>query len=201
MKEDYLWDKTGDIDPEIERLENKLAVFRYWETEPPALPAKIIPFERKTPRGFIRLAFAFAGSSAALAIVSLGVWLHISNNEIEIVKDSTETFAPTIDERIAAETSVRKPYDSVPKKVETPKPFAGRKIAKVRKIVQPNVRQNRLTAQNVDAKKPTVTLTKEEQFAYDQLMRALSITSSKFKLVKDKVEGVEAGNGIRKDGR
>lgn len=52
MKEDYLWDKTGVADPEIERLENALAVFRYQEAEPPALPAKIVPFERKTPRGF-----------------------------------------------------------------------------------------------------------------------------------------------------
>jgi hypothetical protein len=176
MKEDYLWDKTGDIDPEIERLENALAVFRYQETEPPALPAKIIPFEKKTPRGFFRLGFAFA-ACAAIAIISLGVWLQISSNKIEVVKDSTETIAPQIDEKIADKTSVKKLDDSVVEKVEIPKQPAGRKITKVRKIIQPIARQNNLTAQNVEVKKPTVKLTKEEKFAYDQLMLALSITS------------------------
>ena len=43
MNEDYLWDKTGE-DPEIEKLENALQVFRYKETAPPALPAKALPF-------------------------------------------------------------------------------------------------------------------------------------------------------------
>ena len=189
MKEDYLWDKTGE-DPEIERLENALAVFRYQETEPPALPAKIIPFERKTPRSFFRLAFAFA-ACAAIAIISLGVWLQTSSNKFEIAKDSTETIAPQIGELIADETSLKKPNDLIVEKVKVPKQTAGRKILKIRKIIQPITRQNNLIALNVEVKKPSVKLTKEEKYAYDQLMLALSITSSKFKLVKDKVEGVE----------
>ncbi len=36
MKEDYLWDKTGE-NHEIERLENALKMFRYKETAPPSL--------------------------------------------------------------------------------------------------------------------------------------------------------------------
>jgi type III secretory pathway component EscV len=200
MKEDYLWDKTGAVDPEIQRLENALTVFRYQETEPPALPAKIIPFERKTPRGFFRLAFAFA-ACAALAIISLGVWLQISNNKVEIAKNSTETIAPQIDERVADETSVKQSDDSIVEKVEIPEQPARQKITKIRKVVQPIARQNKLIAQNVEVKKPTVKLTKEEKFAYDQLMLALSITSSKFKMVKDKVEGVEEQNEVRKNGR
>ncbi len=147
MKEDYLWDKTGE-DPEIERLEKALTVFRYQETEPPALPAKIIPFERKTPRGFFRLAFAFA-ACAAIAIISLGVWLQISSNKIEIVKDSTETITPRIDEKIADETSVKQSDDSIVEKVEIPEQPARQKITKIRKVVQPIARQNKLIAQNV----------------------------------------------------
>ncbi len=65
MKEDYLWNKTGN-DPEIEKLENALKAFRYQETAPPALPAKIIPFETKTSRGFFRLAFAFTAFATVL---------------------------------------------------------------------------------------------------------------------------------------
>jgi hypothetical protein len=200
MKEDYLWDKNGAADPEIERLENALAVFRYQETEPPALPAKIIPFEIKNPRDFFRLFFAFA-ACAALMIISLGVWLQISSDKIEVVEDSTETIAPPPGEKIADKTSIKKLDDSVVKKIEITKQPDARTITKVRNVVQPVVRQKKLIAQNVEVKKPTVRLTKEEKFAYDQLMLALSITSSKFKLVKDKVEGVETENAGRINGR
>jgi len=196
MKEDYLWDQTGTIDPEIERLENALAVFRYQETEPPALQAKIVPFERNTPRGFFRLAFGFAACTA-LAIISLGVWLQISSDKIEIVKDSTETTAPRIDEKVAGEISVMQPDDLIVEKVEIPKQTATRKIIKVRNVVQPITRRNNLIARNVEVKKPTVKLTKEEKYAYDQLMLALSVTSSTFKKVKDKVEGAEEQNAAR----
>jgi len=199
MKEDYLWNKTGE-DPEIERLENALAVFRYQETAPPALPAKIIPFERNTPRGFFRLAFAFA-VCVAVAIISLGVWLQISSDKIEVVKDSIKTIAPQIAKKLVDETSVKKSNDSIVEKVKIQKQTAERKIIKVRKVVQPIVGQNKLIARNVKVKKPTVRLTKEEKFAYDQLMLALSITSSKFKLVRDKVEGVEMESIVRKNGQ
>ena len=199
MKEDYLWDKTG-ADPEIQRLENALRMFRYKETAPPALPAKIIPFERKTPRKFFRLAFAFA-ACAAFVIVSLGVWMQFSSEKIEVAKDSTETTAPQISKKVSDEIADEKLDDLIDKKVEVPKQSAEQKIIKVRKVVQPIVRQNKLIARNVEVKKPTVRLTKEEKFAYDQLMLALSITSSKFKLVKDKVEGVEMGSIVRTNGQ
>ena len=199
MKEDYLWDKTGE-DPEIQRLENALQVFRYKETAPPTLPAKIIPFERKTPRKFFRLAFAFA-ACAAFVIVSLGVWLQISSEKIEIAKDSTETTAPQVSEKVSDEIPAKKPDDLIVEKVEAPKQSVERNVMKVKKPVPAIARQNNLIAQKVEVKKPTVKLTKEEKFAYSQLMLALSITSSKFKLVKDKVEGVEEQNAIRKNGR
>ena len=199
MKKDYLWDKTGE-DPEIERLENALAVFRYQGGEPPALPAKIIPFERKAPRGFFRLAFAFA-ACAAFVIASLGVWFQFPDKKIEVANDSTETIAPQIIEKVSAETPVKKSDNLIVEKVELPKQSLKSNVAKVKKPVPAIVRQNKLTVQNVAVKKPTVKLTKEEKYAYSQLMLALSITSSKFKMVKDKVENVEEQNAVRKNER
>lgn len=203
MKEDYLWNKTGE-DPEIQRLENALQVFRYRETAPPALPAKIIPFERKTPRKFFRLAFTFA-ACAAFAIVSLGVWLQISSEEIEVAKDSTETTVPQVGKKVSGETADEKP-DDLPdsltvKKVEVPKQSTEQKVIKVRKLVPAIVRQNKTIAQNVQVKKPTVKLTKDEKYAYDQLMLALSITSSKLKLVEEKIYGVEETKNILENER
>ena len=189
MKEDYLWDKTGQ-DFEIERLENALKAFRYQETAPPALPAKIIPFEKKNRWSFFRLSFASA-AFAALMIVCIGVWLQYSPKKIEIAKDSTETIAPQIDKKDSDTNWVEKPNDLIVEKVEAPKQTVKRNVVKIRKVVPTNIRQNNLMARNVEVKKPAVILTKEEKYAYDQLMLALSITSSKLKLVSDKVSGSE----------
>jgi len=199
MKEDYLWDKTGQ-DVEIERLENALRVFRYQETAPPALPAKIIPFERKSPRSFFRLSFAFA-AFAALMIVCVGIWLQVSPEKIEVAKDSTETIAPQIDKKVSDGVLVEKPKDLVIEKVEMPKQSVKRNIVKIRKIVPTANRQNDLIARNAKLKKPEVKLTKEEKYAYNQLMLALSITGSKLKLVADKIDGVEEQNVILKNNR
>ena len=199
MKEDYLWDKTGE-DPEIRRLENALQVFRYKETAPPALPAKIIPFERKISPRFFRLAFAFA-ACAAFVIVSLGVWMQFSSEKIEVAKDSTETTAPQVNKKVSDEIVDERPNDLIVKKVEVPKQSAEQKIIKVRKIVPAIVRQNKTIAQNVQVKKPTVKLTKDEKYAYDQLMLALSIMSSKLKLVEEKIYGVEETKNILENER
>lgn len=200
MKKDYLWDKSGAADPEIERLENALAVFRYVETEPPALPAKIIPFERKTPRGFFRLAFAFA-ACAALVMVSLGVWFQSAGKKTEAAKDLIETIAPQVIGKVSDTTPVTKPDEKIFEKIKIPKQSVARNVVKIRKTVPAIAHQNKAIARNIAIKKPTVKLTKEEKYAFDQLMLALSVTSSTFKKVKDKVEGVEEKNVVRKNGR
>jgi len=200
MKEDYLWDKTGAVDPEIERLENALAVFRYQATDAPALPAKIIAFEKKTSRSFFRFALAFA-ACAAFVIVSLGFWFQFSDQKIEVAKDSTETIAPPIVEKVSDEAPVKNTDDSIVVKVETPKQSVERNVVKIKKSVPAIARQNNLTARNGENKKTAVKLTSEEKYAYDQLMLALSVTSSTFKKVKDKVEGVEEQSAVRQDER
>ena len=167
MKEDYLWDKTGR-DPEIEELENALAVFRYKETAPPELPAKVLPFVKKeTPRSFMRYAFAVAACVAIVAI-SLGVWLQVSENTSDI------KFVEAIATEETPESS-DEPSDKKP----------GEKIVKVTKTA-PVVKHKTLARKPKNHKAPK--LTKEEKYAYDQLMLALSITSSKLKIVKDKIE-------------
>lgn len=196
MKQDYLWDKTG-ADPEIENLENALAVFRYKEIAPPALPAKIIPFKKESPRRSFRFAYAIAACTA-FVMIGLGVWFQFSTNEIETQENVAQTIEPQIPATIpdaaivehkapivnSAETS---PKTTVESAIRISAPRAVRK----NKIIPAVVRQPEKRAGNIAAKKSDVQLTKEEQYAYDQLMLALSITSSKLKLVKDKVEGFE----------
>ena len=199
MKEDYLWDKNGQ-DFEIERLENALKTFRYQETAPPVLPANIVPFEKKNPRGFFRLSFALAGF-AVLMIVCFSFWLEFSHGKIEVAKNSPETLASPISETIPSEISVQPSKDLIVERLETPQQSIKQNVVKISKIVATNIRSKNLATRNVEAKKPAVKLTSEEKYAYDQLMLALSITSSKLKLVSDKVEGVEEKPEVREIAR
>ena len=214
MKEDYLWDKTGQ-DSEIERLENALQAFRYQATAAPKLPAKIIPFEnieKKSSHSFFRFSFASA-ALAALMIACLGVWLQYSSEKIEVaknlpetkkteaVKDSTETIAPQIDKEISDKILIKKQPDSVIEKPEIRKQSTKRDIVKIRKTVPPIDRRNDSIARNVEAEKPAVKLTDEEKYAYSQLMLALSITGSKLKLVRDKIDGVKEQKVVLENNR
>jgi len=96
MKQDYLWDKTGE-DSEIEELENALAAFRYQEIAPPTLPAKFPPFAEKAgakirSRKF-SFTFAFA-ACAAIVLILFGDWFQISNDKTAVLGDSAKTIVP-----------------------------------------------------------------------------------------------------------
>ncbi len=212
MKEDYLWDKTGS-DAEIEGLENALKAFRWQEFAPPELPAKVVPFEKKTRRGFFRLSFGFAAFAAVL-IVCLGVWFQFYGDKTEMAKDAPKIIAPPMRENAAVENPIRKPADLFVETVETPKKSVESKAVKVKKFVPQAIRRDKsnernteinkpdnLVAKNIETKKPTVKLTKEEVYAYNQLMLALSITSSKLKLVQDKVDGIEEKTAVLENER
>jgi hypothetical protein len=195
MNEDYLWDKTGE-DPEIEKLENALAVFRYKETAPPELPAKVLPFKQKdAPRSFVRYAYA-AAACVAFAAISLGVWLQLSNNKTgEAAAEITAIYTPQTSFETPTET-----FLPLIEKSRAQKEIAKPNIVKIRKPVSPTIRQNRTLAQNARKAKPD-ELTTEEKYAYNQLMLALSITGSKLRLVTDRIEGTEKQNAVNKDGQ
>ncbi len=204
MKEDYLWDKTGK-DSEIEKLENSLQAFRSTNTTPPALPAKTFAFDKgfvptKTARRSFQFAFA-AFASLALVIISIGVF--------QIVRTDDQDLAQNSAEQMSNKTIVEKPI-SVPEESKeiseptitkakfTAKRQIKRRVVKDKKQVPTKISDNKTIAKDIkpkvvkpEQKSETVILTEEEQYAYDQLMTALAITSSKLKLVKDKVQGLE----------
>lgn len=73
MNEDYLWDKTGEADPEIERLEQTLSSLRFKR------PAEPLPLPATAPRKLFLLNFPRPVLAAAAAILVLllagGLWL------------------------------------------------------------------------------------------------------------------------------
>ena len=71
MNEDYLWDKSGEPDPEIQELEQILAPFRY---QPMPLE---LPVVRR--RSYVPLAIA---ATILIALLITGVWLRLRKQNI-----------------------------------------------------------------------------------------------------------------------
>ncbi len=182
---DYLWDRSGE-EADIEALEESLKQFRCGKLDDsrPPLP------EASTRRPLTAIfRFAMIPASAVLAVAS--IWLF---------------YAPQTDVTLKRETSretvQRQPAD-VFKPVSTQKtadnPLAGTSRAE-RKIVRKRnplkifkrkrpVRRQVGTTTRAVREKGVPAITEEEEQAYNVLMKALLITSSKLKLVKEKVDG------------
>lgn len=185
MKEDYLWDKSGTPDPEIEKLENALQVFRYKETQPPALPANnVVAFKNDSKNVSTRRVFSIpmtiAASVALMAVVS-GLWFFISNNQKQAGNNVVL--------EIRQEEEI--PWAMLP--IEKTVDVKDEKKDEKNVVLFPS--QN---ARNIPHPKQEeeIKLTDEERYAYEQLMKALKITSDKLNYIKQKTQGKEEEKGI-----
>ena len=73
MNDDYLWDRTGEPDPEIEELERVMGALRY-EAPPLEIPAGVVPERRTTTPHMVSTRWAVA-AAVALIVLGLGLWL------------------------------------------------------------------------------------------------------------------------------
>lgn len=72
MNDDYLWDKSGEPDPQIQQLEEILGTLRY-QPKPLNLPHR---------RNY--LAWLAIAASIAIALLAAGLWLGLRNQEASI---------------------------------------------------------------------------------------------------------------------
>jgi hypothetical protein len=175
MNDEYLWNKTG-TDAEIEELENELKAFRFQPSEPPALSTKVLALPERRSFSFFKLGFAVAFAAAVIVVISL-IWLRTPVNHSEKHSEYVRNDSPN-----AAIPGAILPEDSGKPIVDPPMP----KPKKVTNFKPPTTNATR--AVKVVAKKEE-KLTPEEKHAYDQLMKALAITSNELKFVKDKING------------
>ena len=72
MKDDYLWDRSGETDPEVDRLEKVLRSYRY-QPRPasPELISRLPRPEHPARRSWMKLAAA----AAAILLLALGLWI------------------------------------------------------------------------------------------------------------------------------
>ena len=89
MNDDYLWDKTGQPDPQIQQLEEILGALRY---EPKPL---VIKDEVRVPRRRNYFPLLAIAASILLAILAGGIWLRVrSRNEVPKQQANIETPTP-----------------------------------------------------------------------------------------------------------
>lgn len=197
MKDDYLWDKKGN-DSEIEWLENSLRAFSYKEADAPEIPASILQFKKEKPRTMIpyvhalAAGFAFALILTGIAFVYFNSITETANQrgDLEFVKNEIQP------EQIASDSILPRKVES--KSVSTLEQLKDAEKSKIRNkkfkseklIYKPKAKPLKVKTVYI------VKLTEEEKEAYEKLMLALSITSSKLKIVKDKVQNLEEQTAI-----
>ena len=99
MKDDYLWDKSGQPDPEIQKLEEILGTLRY-QPKPLELPAS------RRRSYFPLLAIA---ASLLLAVLVAGIWVRVRNQSVPQPQQAEVISTPS-------------PVEPEPKTVETVAP-------------------------------------------------------------------------------
>ncbi|HUR98006.1 MAG TPA: hypothetical protein VMZ26_08090 [Pyrinomonadaceae bacterium] len=186
MNEEYLWNKTGE-DPEIEKMEKALAVFRYRE----ATPAAVVPRYEASPHrpGGFRISFAFAFACLAVVMVFAVLWLRISNDNTGFEDAGEIVFVQQEAEIPSADPSVEPRLQPIRTPDSNDRPAGGRRRTVTRTSAAV---RHRPRLKDVVPKDTIATLTEEERFAYRQLMLALSITGSKLKIVQDAIDGKES---------
>ncbi len=88
MNDDYLWNKTGQPDPEIQQLEEILGTLRY---RPKPL---VIPDDVRIPRRRNYFPLLAIAASILLAIVAGSIWLRVRSRN-EAPKQQAQVESPT----------------------------------------------------------------------------------------------------------
>ncbi len=177
MNDNYLWDKTGEPDPEVQELEQILGTLRYQPREL-EMPADIRPQRRS----YVTRGLAIA-AAVALVVLGLGVWTTTRRNakpEVVAVVNPTKV-----------DSSEKKAVESVsPSHVEHPNPatqpgaLASRKPR--RNSGTSPVRNRR---REVVPSKLSESEIAEAKAAKDQLILALRVASTKLNEAKRKTQG------------
>ena len=179
MNEDYLWDKTGEPDPEIQELEEILGALRY-QAQPLEIPRDLLTPKRRNHFPILAIA-----ATVLLALIATGIWLRVR----------TEREPQQHQAQVVPAPSPVEPKEAAPPPqiAVEPQPPAGKMEERV---AVNNKRRHR---------SPTPSLGKQEReealAAKEQLMLALRLTSEKLSLVQRKTHSTTPANQIKNQHR
>lgn len=179
MNDDYLWDKSGEPDPEIQQLEELLGTLKY---QPRPLEIPEAPRTAR-PRFYLPISLAAA---IALALIGVGVWRAMSRKE-----EAAVARQPVVESKSTA------PVNASPKqqpgKVEnsgTPGVVADRYAVTHR----PRPRARRVMR---DRSELSSIQKAEGEKAKEQLVLALRLASAKLNLAQQRTQGTQRAPIIR----
>lgn len=110
MNDDYLWDKSGEPDPEIQELENILAPLRYQPT-PLELPADVVVPRKRNY--FPLLAIA---ATVLIALLAAGVWLRVRTEKTAPPQEQAKSVPSVYKETPVATQTAESPKKVVRKR-------------------------------------------------------------------------------------
>jgi hypothetical protein len=184
MKEDYLWDKSGEVDEEVAQLEKMLGSLRYKRpAEPLPLPA--------LSRPWFRLNSTLLAAAAAILLLLLagGLWLKlnrsVSNNPATVSGPPPPTGPVSTTGGSVA---------GIEKK-QSPEPKSAPRDVLIRRA--PVVRRLFLQAKYSETKRARdAEYLRKGELAKEQLIKALQITSEKLNVVQKKIQGARENGPI-----
>jgi cytoskeletal protein RodZ len=182
MNNNYLWDRFGEIDPDIQQLEETLGTLRY-QPQPLQIPAHL---QIGRHRRFYPL-MAIAATIALIAI-ALGLWFAFKQRQA------------------APPSEVRQNSQPASPKIE--KPEAPRKDQPQQAVVNPGSKpaviqkRHREPARTLQASYKVRTpappqLTPAELAEREQVLVALRLVSAKLNVAQRRTQGLPAPNSIR----
>ena len=180
MNDNYLWDRTGEPDGEIQKLEEVLGSLRF-QSQPLRIPADV-SLTKKRP--LLPLAIAAA---IALLIIAAGLWFRISrpqpSPQIQVKHESATQ--PEKVQPPPASLQQESVVDAGPNQIVVPRhKHSGSLVALSQRRPRPvETRQTELS--------------EEELAQKEQLVTALRLVSVKLNLAQRKTQGLPQSNIIR----
>jgi hypothetical protein len=180
MNDNYLWDRTGDADAEVQRLEELLGTLRY-QPKPLQIPSSIT-IGRKRSYGWLAIAAA-----VAVMVIAAGIWFRVRTSALTPPTEASR------DQRVAPLTP--NAPSSEPERV------AVNKVPAPPNMVRQPQRIAVATLHKPRARREESALTTQELAQKEQLLTALRLVSSKLNLAQRKSQGLPQTNIIRNQHR
>jgi hypothetical protein len=168
MNDDYLWDKTGEPDPQIQELEEILGTLRH-KPQPLAIPADLLVTRRRSYRPLVAIAAALL-----FAVLAVGLWLSFQRNDVAV------PYNTKVEERKTSPATPDSPKDGNESAAPTP-----------RLVETPARKQNALTASHKPRRVVVPKVDRRDEEAREakaQLMIAFRLASEKLSLVQRKTQ-------------
>jgi hypothetical protein len=208
---DYLWDKTGEPDEDVARLEELLGTLRY-EPRPLVLPtelgAQTARSKFRPQRSFKRQWLALA--AALLLMLLTGVWMlkwqhdnrarreaAIKTNSKSVTHETVPNGKTAPAEQTASTTTKEQLAPSqikefTPIKASPPKRVIYRAARAPRHVRSIRSAPREQVATNRHSENANATLKQQQQQATEQLLLALRITSAKLNYAERQVQELSA---------